>query len=615
MMPDAFHFLRPHWFWALLPLPGLLWLLYRRHLAGVAWSKVCDPHLLPHLLAGVERRQSFLPLMLIALAWIIAVTALAGPVWRQLPQPVYQTDLARVIVLDLSRSMDAADIQPSRLIRAKHKLRDILARVHEGHTALVVFSDEAFVVSPLTQDARTIQAMVPALATDIMPRQGSRPDLALRKADVLFRQGNAPDGEIILITDGAEGSRVMEAVRDIRAEGRRVSVLAVGTAEGAPIPAAVGGFLKNRHGAIVIPRLDAARLSELAAAGGGRFTLLSADDSDLDLLLEQPVDSRWQGGGQAAQDVTTDLWREEGPWLLLLVLPLAALVFRRGVLACVLVAVVVGAAPRPATALEWRDLWLRPDQQGARLLQEDKPAEAAERFQNPAWQGHAHYRAGQYDKAAELFGKIDSADGHYNRGNALAQQGLLTDALAAYERALQQDDAHEDARFNHDLIKKLLEQQQQQSQQQGQQQEGEGQQQRSAGDQQGQSQDQQQQQASGQDGEQDAADGQQSAANSDQVDEQPSSDTAQAQTVDEQGEPESSTPEQNEASAEGEQEGGQHMATADQQQATEDQQAVEQWLQRIPDDPGGLLKRKFQRQYQRQRIDSAGDGRGVDEAW
>ena len=614
MMPDAFHFLRPQWFWALLPLPGLLWLLYRRHLAGAAWRKVCDPHLLPHLLAGEARRQSLLPLILIALAWIIAVTALAGPVWRQLPQPVYQSELARVMVLDLSRSMDAADVQPSRLIRAKHKLRDILDRAQQGQTALVVFSDEAFVVSPLTQDARTIQAMVPALATDIMPRQGSRPDLALRKADALFRQGNASGGDIILITDGAEGTRVMDAVQDIRAEGRRVSVLAVGTAEGAPIPAAVGGFLKNRHGAIVIPRLDAARLSELAAAGGGRFALLSADDSDLDLLLEQPVDSRWQGGGQAAQDITTDLWREEGPWLLLLVLPLAALVFRRGVLACVLVAVTAGAAPRPATALEWRDLWLRPDQQGARLLQEDKPAEAAERFQNPAWQGHAHYRAGQYDRAAELFGKIDSADGHYNRGNALAQQGLLTEALAAYEYALQQDEAHEDARFNHNLIKQLLEQQQQQSQQQGQQQQGEGQQQQSAGDQQGQ--DQQQQQTSGQQGGQDAADGQQSAANSDQTDEQPSPETAQTQAADEQDEPhQAAVSEQNEASAESEQEGGQHMATADQQQVTEDQQAVEQWLQRIPDDPGGLLKRKFQRQYRRQRIDSAGDSRGVDEAW
>ena len=614
MMPETLHFLRPHWFWALLPLLGLLWLLYRRRLQGAAWSKVCDPHLLPHILAGVERRQSRLPLALVAVGWVIAVIALAGPVWEQLPQPVYQSDQARVIVLDLSRSMDATDVQPSRVIRAKHKLRDILARGDDGQTALVVFSDEAFVVSPLTQDARTIQAMVPALTTDIMPRQGSRPDLALRKADELLTQGNAVAGDIILITDGGEGSRVMDAARDIRANGRRVSVLAVGTTEGAPIPVAGGGFLKNRHGAIVIPRLNATRLSELAAEGGGRFTLLNADDSDLDLLLDQPAPGALDSAGDATRDLTTDQWREEGPWLLVLLLPLAALAFRRGALACVMVTVVIGTAPPPAMALDWRDAWLRPDQQGARLLDQDKPAEAAARFDDPAWQGHAYYRAGQYDQAAQAFAELDSADGHYNRGNALAQQGLLNEALAAYEQALQRDEANEDARFNHELIKQLLEQQQQaqqngdsgdSQQQENQQQQGEGQQQQSAADQQSQQQAQSQQSA-GQQGEPSAADEQQStsASEPDQAGEQHPPESAQAQDDTQQAQ----AAQQDDASSDAQQQ----AMTAGEQQAMEDQQAVEQWLRRIPDDPGGLLRRKFQRQYQQGR-NSASD-RGAD-AW
>ena len=267
---DTFHFLRPWWLFGLLPMGWVLWrCLYLGH-AGRSWRQLCDPHLLPHLLIGSDQAGGKGPWVLLGLGWTLAFVALAGPVWSKLPQPVVQSQAALVVVLDLSRSMDAQDVRPSRLTRAKHKVLDILKRRTEGQTALVVFAQEPFVVSPLTSDAKTIASMVPTLSTDLMPVQGSRPEHALDQADQLLDHGRIGKGEILLITDGGEGSSVRDTVDSLREKGRRVSILAVGTEEGAPVPVPRGGFLKDASGAIVIPKLDTDALQTLARSGGGR---------------------------------------------------------------------------------------------------------------------------------------------------------------------------------------------------------------------------------------------------------------------------------------------------------------------------------------------------------
>ena len=452
-----FHFLRPWWLAALVPLGLLLWRLAHQRLRGGNWAAVCDPALLPFVLisASVQRRRW--PLYATALGALLGVLALAGPAWERLPQPVFRAQSALVVVLDLSRSMDAGDVKPSRLTRARFKIADILEKRKEGQTALLVYAGDAFTVTPLTDDTGTVRSQLPALSTEIMPTQGSRTSAGLGLAAKLLEQAGNRAGEILLLSDGVDGAETLDTARQLRDRGYRLSVLGVGTEDGAPIPKSGGGFLSDRSGAIVIPKLDASSLEELAAAGGGRYARLSVGDSDLDWLLT-PTGRMEELGEDSGFDA--DVWREQGPWLLLLLMPIGALAFRRGVLAILLLTVL--PLPERAEAVDWTGLWLRQDQRAGRTLDDGDAQAAAQLFRDPAWKGAASYRAGDYEEAVKALDKLDDPTSHYNRGNALARQGSYEEAIAAYDETLERNADHEDALYNRDLLQQLLDQQQQQ---------------------------------------------------------------------------------------------------------------------------------------------------------
>lgn len=455
-----FHFLRPGWLWLLPPLFALAWYALRPIAGGSAWRRVVDAHLLPHLL-DADGRASRLPLALVLIGGTLLVIALAGPTWHRLPQPVYQAPYFRVVVLDLSLSMNAADLKPSRLAQARFKVIDLVQQVADGQSALIGYGAEPFIVSPLTSDAATIVAQVPLLSTDLLPVNGPpRADLALRAAGDLLRQAGAADGEVVLLSDDVEEiGRAVDAARELRQAGHRVSVVGIGTPQGAPLPLPGGGFVRDAQGVTVVSRLDTDALSAVATAGGGRYVAASLDNRDLAMLAP---DRLLHSGDVAHQEeAKTDQWREEGPWLMLLLLPLAALAFRRGWLAPLLVAVCV-LPPPDALAIGWDDLWLRADQQGMRAFERGDAAQAADRFERPDWRAAAAYRAGDYARALELLGSDAHSGSAYNAGNALARLGRLEDAVTAYDEALQVDPQDADARHNRDLVRRLLEQQQRQ---------------------------------------------------------------------------------------------------------------------------------------------------------
>ena len=225
---------------------------------------------------------------------------------------------------------------------------------------MLVYTANAFTVTPLTDDTDTIAALVNSLSTDIMPSRGSYPEVGIRKGLSLLEQANVGYGEVLLITDGGSSPAAEKAARDLKSAGFTLSILGVGTREGAPIPRLAGGFVTDNRGAIAVARLEERGLRDLATAGGGRFAILSSDDSDLDHLLSGEIAAAAAAGDDS---LATDQWREEGPWLVLLLLPLAALAFRKG---WVLVLVVfIAPLPRPAEAAFWEDLWLNKDQQAA----------------------------------------------------------------------------------------------------------------------------------------------------------------------------------------------------------------------------------------------------------
>jgi Ca-activated chloride channel family protein len=549
------HFLRPLWLLLLPALALLLWLLRQPGGSLLAWQKVCDNHLLAHLTAGKKVAGSRWPLVLLGLAWLIGTLALAGPVWQKRPLPLFKTIAARVIVLDLSRSMLATDLQPSRLHQARYKMADLLDRSDEGQVALVAYAGEAFVVSPLTQDARTIKSMLGSMEPDIMPVQGSELGEALGMAGDLLTRVGSIGGDVLLLTD-APGDGAVKGARNLVDQGYRLSVLGVGTPQGAPIPERNGAFFKDSSGSIVVPRLDEGGLRDLSSLGGGRYARITTDDSDLDYLLApfEQLDPQ----GATAVDQESEQWREEGPWLILLLLPLVAFGFRRGWLAAFLV--VAFLPPMPARASAWDNLWQRSDQQAAQALEEGRLEDAARLAEDPMIRGNAQFKNGDFNAATQAYGFSDKPDGHYNRGNALARQSRLEEAIAAYDKALLGEPEMEDALYNKQLLEELLQQQQEQQQEDS----------------------EEQQDGESQDGESEQGESEQQ-------------DGEQQEGESEEGE------QQDGEQSEGEEEAEQQPAEArlDEEMSAEERQAVEQWLRRIPDDPGGLLRRKFLLEYQR----------------
>ncbi|ASF47400.1 VWA domain-containing protein [Methylovulum psychrotolerans] len=597
----ALHFIRPWLLLALLPVMALAVLLWRSKLQQGLWSAVCDEALLPYLLQHKAVQPAKGLFGAGVLAGVLAVFALAGPTWRQLPMPVFRNASAVVIALDLSLSMDAQDIKPSRLVRARYKIADLLKQRQDGQTALLVYAGAAFTVTPLTDDVQTIASQLSALTTDIMPSAGSDTPAAIAKAVELLKQAGLPKGQIVLVTDGIDGRTIPQMVKAL--SGYQLSVLGVGTPDGAPIPEAGGGFVKDRQGGIIIPKLAAGPLAELAQAGQGIYQTISADDGDIKNLQALLGQASQQDG--KASNGTIPVWDDKGPWLLLLILPVVALGFRKGVLAIGMLALL--PLPQNSYAGGWQDAWQSPDQQAQAQYRQQHYSEAARQFTDKQWQAAAHYQAGEYDKAVEAYQadpQAGNADYFYNLGNALAQSGQLEAALKSYEQALaiKPDDA--DTLYAKDLVAKELaklkpenpqDKQDKQDKQDGQSSpQDKSQQSQSQGQNQEQSQDQGQEKQGSTENEQKPPQkpehpDQPEVGQPDQKPQKSPNQDAKGQTV----------PDSKAAAPKPDAEQSKQAKDLGSVESAEQHQAEEQWLKRIPDDPAGLLKRKFKYQYGR----------------
>ena len=590
-LSNNFHFLRPWWFAGFLPVAAVVaFYSWRKRSAG-SWENIINPELLPFLMQGSESKKALSStwlLSIVILAWIICCLSLAGPTWQQLPQPVYKQDAALVVVLDLSPSMLAEDISPSRLVRARYKLIDVLTRRTEGVAGLIVYGGDAHTVSPLTEDSNTIVSIVPVLAPSLLPEYGSNVEEALASAVDLAVTGGYQQADILLISDGIHRSALSELTPIISQQGDfRLSILGVGTPQGAPIPTGAGGFAKQANGNMVVAKLNVTALQQLAASNGGIYQTLSADDSDVDALLIA-MDSIFPDNTRET-DRSFDLWDDQGFWLVLLLLPVVLLSFRKGTLVAVLL-LPLAFNTQPAQAFEWKDLWKTPNQRAAEALSRGDYETAQDLFEDPMWRGSAAYKAGDFEQATTSFLNNDTAQGHYNRGNALAQDSDLQGAIDAYDRALSLDPDMQDAIANRALVEQLKDQQQDQDQQNQQSQDQ---------DQEQQDQEQQNQDSSGQDQEQKNQDSQ-------------SQDQSQ-QDKEEKGKPDSEKSEQEKTADEKAQEQAEKDAEEAAAEAAldelsdeekQEQQDIEKMLRRIPDDPGGLLRAKFRyqsRQQNRQR--------------
>jgi Ca-activated chloride channel family protein len=433
-------------------------------------------------------------------------------------------------------------------------------------------------------------SMVPVLEPNLLPETGSNVEEGLASAIDLAMNGGYQQADILLITDGIDKSALSNIEPIISGEGNyRLSILGVGTTDGAPIPGVAGGFIK-KAGNVIVAKLNVGTLRKIAANNGGSYQTLSADDRDIDNLLAG-MDSLLTNSTRETGR-SFDLWDDQGYWLVLLLLPVLLLSFRKGTVVVVLIAPLLFTA-QPVKALEWQDLWKTPDQQASEAMTAENYEAAKGLFQDSRWRGSAAFKAGDFDQAIADFSQDESSIGDYNHGNALAKSGDLEGAIKAYNNALSKEPKMEDARFNLDLVEQLKDQQDQDQQDQEQQDQGQQDQEQQDQDQQNQEQQDQgqqdqEQQDQGQQDQEQQDQGQQDQEQQDQ-DQQNESDEDPAQT--EQNKPE----DKNEASTEEEQKEEVSVEELSDEEKQE-QEAIERILRRIPDDPGGLLRAKFRHQ-------------------
>ncbi|EJM00041.1 tetratricopeptide repeat protein [Pseudomonas sp. GM102] len=569
----------PHWFrpWWLLLLPllgWLLWQLWHRQKRAGRWQMILPPAFHAVLLSGGSGRESKLPWVALGLAWVLTVLALLGPSWQRVEQTSQKPADPLVVLLELTPEMLATDSAPNRLEQARRKLFDLLQNRSDAQTAIIVYAGSAHTLVPLSDDLSTSRNLVDALKPSLMPLAGHRADLAVAKALALLDQGALGQGRILLIGSSLteqERQGIRQALDD---KSTQFLMLGIGTAEGAPVAQDDGSFLKDDLGAILVPRLDDPSLKAFANGLGGRYRQARLDDADLRGLglLDGPRDLRNDG-----QTLRLDTWADQGYWLLLPLLLLAACAGRRGWLFCLPLLFLL---PQPSYAFDFEDLWLRPDQQGLHLLKQKRPAEAAQHFEDPQWQGVALYEAGDYSGAAQRFTQGTDAHAHYNRGNALAKSGELEAALDAYDQALERQPDLRPALTNKALVESLLKQK-----------------------------------TSAPPVEPDkTADGKTETITQEPPPgsaTQPSNGepkTDAEQTTPDAEQPATTPPQPGANEVPGSELGDEQSTTPPRRPASdmiegEQRQALEQWLRKIPDDPGELLRRKFwyeQQQHQDQ---------------
>lgn len=652
------HFLRPEWFIALIPALILYIALKRNTSKKSGWQSVIPSHLYQHMVVGKFTKGQKPPFWLLALGWLLAVVALAGPTWERLPQPVYQLKMGHVIVMDMSLSMRATDITPDRLTRAKYKAIDLVNQIGEGEMGLVAYAGDAFVVSPLTQDAANITTLLPSLSPEIMPVPGSDPLLGVETAAELLTNAGYSKGMIYWITDGIDLRQQQELQEYVADLSFTLNALAVGTDDGAPIRQITGELLKDRSGAIVIPKLNSSAVNAIVRASGGKFSEITTNDDDITSLASLSLLDRDSESEEDASDTEGDQWREFGPYLLLGLLPLIALGFRRGLVFAVIAAIYMPMSSESVMAQSvaqeppsenstspsvswWKKPFLNANQEGLANYADNAFNEAASTFEDPAWQGAAHYKAGDYEQALVAYQQQGGIEGLYNQGNALARLGKLDEAIAKYDEVLSLDANYQDAAENKALLEQLKQQQEEQEQQnQENQQSNEGDNQQDSGEGENQegsddsSQDSQSnddsnsEDSSDENSEQNAADNQnandendsqndpQSSQNEggEQDDTQnPNESDAQNGANGEENDKEDSGAPQNTGNEEGtdetQQETDAAMAQAGEMTDAEkeQQQRLENLMRRVPDDPAFLLKRKMQleaQKRQRQRMPS-----------
>lgn len=348
---ELFHFLRP--WWLLLAPAGIAiaWLWSRQADPRARWRGIIEPALLDHLLVGEQSGVRFTPIRLAAVSLVLAGIAAAGPTWEKEPPPFVEDRAPMVVALDLSRTMDATDVPPTRLERAKQKIRDLAAVRSGSRTGLVVYSGTAHLVLPPSEDPALLDLFLEALDTGLMPVAGRNAAAALAVADHVLAVESAP-GTVLFITDGFEASEIGTFSEHARTSPYQVIALAAGTTEGGPIRGDKGRMAVDKQGRPIQAKLDREIFSRLSSEAGVPVASLTLDETDVEWVQRRAMHHM-----QVMQEKTAEVhWKEFGYYGTFPLVLIAAFWFRKGWtvrwLTVLLLAVSMGMADRSEASAE-----------------------------------------------------------------------------------------------------------------------------------------------------------------------------------------------------------------------------------------------------------------------
>jgi Ca-activated chloride channel family protein len=450
-----FHFLRP--FWLLLALFGaLLPLIWRRSrdLQRQLRGNIAE-HLLPHLLITPQDNQRLRPVHLLCALLILGAIAAAGPTWEQDRPDFLENRAPLIVAVDLSPSMDASDVQPTRLEAAKHKLHDLIQRRAGARTALIAYAGSAHLVLPPTDDPALLDSFIQALGTGLIDKPGKNVAEVIEQAKRLLSAEKTP-GSLLLITDGADTAQLDGLDKQLSGSQLQVLVLAVGSEDGGMIHDASGQPRTDANGRPELGSFDQAAIKQLASAVDAPLGSLTLNDDDLD-WIELHAQQHFQSASAEQRELH---WKDAGYWLCWPLLLLAFFGVRKGWsvnwMAALLLAVGLGGMPAPAQANALTDAFFTRDQQGRWAFEHGHLPQAAALFVDPYWKGVAAYHASDYDLALATFARLDTPQAYFYLGNIYVRRFKFDEAIAAYTQALKLQAQFPEATANLALAQALL---------------------------------------------------------------------------------------------------------------------------------------------------------------
>lgn len=456
---EHFHFAHPLWLVAGIAAPviGILFFFfYRKKYAAHRLDQFIDSHLLPYLIVQnpeKKERSYWLPILFFCTAWIFLTLALAGPRWSFREVETLTEDQSLVILLDLSESMNAADAKPTRLVRAKQKIEDLL-RISKGvKIGLIAFAADPHMLAPLTEDKNTVYQILPSLNTDLIHTQGSRLSSALDMAANLLSAEKGRNKAILVISDGGfEDASAIVTAKKLGEQGIVVHALGIGTIEGVDL-------INARNQTPHHSKLEKERLNEISIAGNGRYVEDHYSGHEEEAIIDE---LHKRSETEIALGKKNRFWDERFYLMLLPVIPLFLIWFRKG---AIFAALLFFSASLQAAPLE--SYFLNAEQRGQHAFEAKDYSAAANSFEDPYHKGVAYYRAGNFAAAEKCFKASTRPDcavsAKYNLGNALAMQQKFKDAIKAYESTLKMAPDHTRAKENLELIKKMQQDQKQKS--------------------------------------------------------------------------------------------------------------------------------------------------------